>query len=72
VSGGHAFVADGDSGLQVVDIDPASGSYLTIVGSLVFAGARDVAVSGQTAYVAIGANGLQIIDISDPEHPGRY
>ena len=51
ISGTHAYVADGDSGLQVIDItDPASPQ---IVGSVDTPGsAEDVAVSGTHAYVA--------------------
>jgi hypothetical protein len=68
VSGDHAFVADGASGLVVIDIsDPAaptlSGSYDTE------GAARGVTFSGHHAFVASGASGLQVIDVRDPLTP---
>jgi hypothetical protein len=58
-------VADGYSGLQVIDItNPTSPQ---IVGSLNTPGvAIDVAISGSHAYVADGVSGLQVIDITTP------
>jgi hypothetical protein len=68
VSGTHAYVADGGSGLQVIDItNPESPR---IVGSVDTPGnAMGVAVSGTHAYVTDGNRGLQVIDITDPESP---
>ena len=68
VAGSHAYVADGEAGLQVVDIsDPASPR---IVGSVDTPGeAPAVAVAGTHAYVADGEAGLQVMDISDPALP---
>lgn len=69
VSGDYAYVADWDSGLQIIDIsNPASpvpvGSYDTPGSAL------DVYVLGNYAYVADGWNsGLLIIDVSDPASP---
>ncbi|MBU3924971.1 hypothetical protein KJ854_03470, partial [Patescibacteria group bacterium] len=68
VSGKYAYVADGGSGLQIIDIsNPASpsltGTYRTS-GS-----AMGVYVSGKYAYVADYDSGLQIIDISNPASP---
>jgi len=62
VSGHYAYVADGEAGLQVIDVsDPANprrvGGYDT-PGRAV-----DVAVSGDYAYVADGNWGLQILRI---------
>ena len=64
----YAYVADGASGLRVVDISsPGSAS---IEGTYNTSGtAYDVYVRGSYAYVADGASGLQIIDISDPASP---
>ena len=68
VSGSYAYVADYNSGLQIIDIsNPASPSR---VGSYDTPGyACGVAISGSYAYVADGGSGLQIIDISNPASP---
>ena len=68
VSGDHAFVADFNRGLQVLDIsDPANP---TLVGTYNTPGsAGGVAVSGDHVFVAVGNYGLQVIDISDPTNP---
>ncbi len=68
VSGDHAFVADGNSGLLVIDIsDPTTP---TLVGSCNTPGyGWSVAVSGNHAFVGDGSSGLQVIDISDPTNP---
>jgi hypothetical protein len=67
VDGSYAYVADGYSGLQIVDIsDPSSpslaGSYDTLEAGYVF-------INGSYAYVSINVDGLQIVDISDPSNP---
>ncbi len=68
VSGDHAFVADGASGLQVIDIsDPASPALLGTYDTPSFA--HGVTVSGDYAFVADGTLGLQVIDISNPTAP---
>jgi hypothetical protein len=66
--GDYVYVADGESGLQVVSVfNPASPS---LAGTYDTSGtAYDVYVSGKYAYVADGASGLQIIDISNPASP---
>jgi hypothetical protein len=68
ISGDYAYVADGSSGLQVIDItNPASP---TLAGSYDTPGyARGVAVSGDYAYVADDLSGLQVIDITNPAIP---
>ena len=68
VEGNHAYVADGESGLQIVDIsDPASPAT---VGSLALGGfINSVALSENFAYVTDEDFGLRKIDISDPAHP---
>jgi len=68
VSGNYAYVADGYSGLQIIDIgNPESP---TLKGSYNTPGwAWGVTVSGNYAYVADRNSGLQIIDISNPESP---
>ncbi|MFH1230375.1 MAG: hypothetical protein V1709_02645 [Planctomycetota bacterium] len=74
VSGDYAYVADGNSGLQVIDISnpkiPILSENCDTPGF-----ARGVYVSGNYAYVADGNSGLQVIDISNPGAPiqvGKY
>ncbi len=68
VSGGFAYVADGLSGFQILDIgDPASPE---LVGAHDTPGyAQGIAVRGGYAYVADGGGGLRIIDVSSPSSP---
>ncbi len=68
VAGGLALVADGSSGLQIVDItDP---SAPTLVGTYDTPGfAQGVTVAGDLALLADGSSGLQIVDITDPSSP---
>ncbi len=67
ISGVYAYVADYDKGLQVIDIDPGSTDYLTVVADADTPGkAWDVEVSGGYAYVADYDKGLQVIGI-DPD-----
>ncbi|MCZ7636653.1 MAG: hypothetical protein M5U12_11875 [Verrucomicrobia bacterium] len=70
VSGHYAHVADGDAGLQVIDVsNPANPRR---VGGYDTSGiAYGVAVSGHYAYVADSWTGLQVIDVNDPAHPQR-
>jgi len=68
VSGNMAYVADYESGLQVIDI--SNPTRPTIIGSVDTPGyARKVFVSSSTVYVADSTSGLQVIDISNPSHP---
>ncbi|MBI5183022.1 MAG: fibronectin type III domain-containing protein [Nitrospinae bacterium] len=68
VSGNYAYVADGSSGLQVIDIsNPYSPEIIGSVDTRGFA--WDVDVSGNYAYVADWGSGLQVIDISTPSSP---
>lgn len=71
ISGNTAYVADGSSGLQIVDVsDPASPSLL---GSYDTPGtASGVYISGNYAYVADGSSGLQVIDVTDPANPTLF
>jgi hypothetical protein len=68
VAGRYAYVADGTSGLQIIDIsNPASPA---LVGTFDTSGdASDVTVVGRYAYVADDTSGIQIIDISNPASP---
>ena len=73
VSGDYAYVTNSeiDLGLHIVDINPSSGSYLTIVGAVATPGRSwGVTVVGNYAYVADGfEGGLQIIDVGKPTAP---
>jgi hypothetical protein len=71
----YAFVADGRSGLQIVDIrNPDVRGPVTTV-SIGSGFARGVAVAGNYAYVAVDSilqgddPGLQVVDISNPRTP---
>ena len=67
VEGNSAYVADGEFGLQIIDITDPTNPILA--GSYDTAGtATDVSVSGSFAYVA-DTTGLQIIDVSNPSAP---
>ncbi|MBN1180206.1 MAG: tandem-95 repeat protein [Anaerolineae bacterium] len=69
VSGGTAYVADGDRNqLRIVDVsDPTDPHQITTYGTPGYA--YDVAVLGGYAYVACGFRGLQVVDVSDPANP---
>ena len=68
VAGGLAYIADGSSGLQILDVSvPAAPTSL---GSFDTPGeAWDVEVAAGLAYVADFDGGLQILDVSDPAAP---
>jgi hypothetical protein len=70
VVGSLVYVADGDAGLQVIDVsNPANpvrvGGYYT--GGY----ASGVQVVGNLAYVANGSAGLQVIYVGNPANPVR-
>jgi uncharacterized protein YijF (DUF1287 family) len=68
IAGGYAYIADGDSGLRVVDV--STPSHPTEVGFYDTPGsARDVAIAGNYAYVADDNSGLRVIDVSTPANP---
>ncbi|MBS3029212.1 MAG: DUF4347 domain-containing protein [Dolichospermum sp. DET50] len=74
VVGNYAYIADRDSGLQIIDI--SNPTTPTLKGNYVTSGlAWEVQVVGNYAYVAYDTSGLQIIDISNPTTPtlkGNY
>ncbi len=74
VVGNYAYVADRDSGLQIIDI--SNPTTPTLKGNYDTSGyAYGVQVVGNYAYVADDYSGLQIIDISNPTTPtlkGNY
>ncbi len=73
VQGLHAYVLAGSWYLKVVDIDPDSPDYLTVVASreCTFAedGLGDVHVQGDYAYVCSASGELGVFDVSNPASP---
>jgi hypothetical protein len=68
VAGIYAYVADGDSGLRIIDISNPTAPIE--VGSYTAPGpVYDVTVTRNYAFVAEGSNGLRIIDVSNPNLP---
>jgi len=63
-----AFVANGNGGIQVLDISNFSAPYhLSFIKPNGFA--RDVKVHGRYAYIAASNEGLVVADIQDPAMP---
>jgi len=72
VSGNYAYVADSSAGLQVIDINPHSNNYLTIVGSYVTTDlyASGAMVIGEYVYVADESSGrVHVLNVSQPTNP---
>jgi len=63
IVGDYAYVADGDSGLQIIDISTPSAPSLTGTYNTGGSAAHRVDVSGDYAYLVDGS-GLRIIDVS--------
>ncbi len=68
LSGGYAYIADGNSGLAIIMVLPPSNPgtpiYKDTNGT-----AFGVYVLGDYAYVADGGSGLAVINVSDPTNP---
>jgi uncharacterized repeat protein (TIGR02543 family) len=68
ITGTHAYVADDDAGLRIIDVvnptAPTERGFYDTPGS-----ARDVSVQGRYAYLADWFDGLRVIDISNPMTP---
>lgn len=68
VEGNLAYVADGNSGLRIIDAtDPDELSLAGFCDTPGYAGY--VAVSGSYTYIADGESGLQVIDATNPQNP---
>ncbi len=68
VDGGIAYVADGPSGIQIVDISDPSAPV--IIGSADTPGnAVKLAMQGNTLFVADRTGGVQVFDVSTPTSP---
>ncbi len=68
VDGDFAFVADGASGVAVVDVtDPQA---MSVVAGFATPGfAQDVALNGNLLAVATGGDGVSVVDVSSPLAP---
>lgn len=68
VNGNYAYIAEGDYGLQIIDIsDTAHPKSITVFNT----NTRKpigIAISGNIAYLA-DKNGMQVVDISNPVSP---
>jgi len=68
MSGAYAYVADGESGLYIVDVSdpahPCEAAFYDTPGNT-----QGVAVSAHYAYIADMAAGLRIVDVSNPTDP---
>jgi hypothetical protein len=68
VDGGHAYVAAGVGGLQVVDVSDLFAPFMA--GAAYLPGNADgVRVAAGVAYVAAGDAGLVTVDVHDPVRP---
>jgi hypothetical protein len=67
----HVYVADGRSGVQIIDvrlpIAPSLVAYYDPPGEV-----RGVTISGPVAVVAAGADGLRLLDITNPAIPLEF
>ncbi len=67
---GHVAYVSSDQGVHIIDIDPISPSYLTIIGfTTTERRAERITLSDNTVYAAMRNSGFQIIDVSDPTTP---
>ena len=67
VVGTHAYLANGYTGLRILDVsDPSAVRETASLGTY---RAVDVHVSGSFAYIADDWAGMRVIDISDPSSP---
>lgn len=68
VDGHIAYVADGPSGVQIIDVSNPNSTM--ILGSYDTPGtARRLALHEKALYVADGTGGVQILDVTDPTDP---
>jgi hypothetical protein len=65
---GMLYVADQNSGLQIIDAtDP---TQPVLIGSLpTFGASQSISVLDEIAYLADGNGGLRLVDVSDPQQP---
>jgi len=67
LSGDYAYIADGENGLEILNIASATPFN---VGNLQMDGiAKKVYVDGSYAYVSTGLDGVVVVDVSNPSSP---
>src|SRR5690606_34347833 len=70
VVGQLAYLAAGDAGLVIIDIeDVENPRVISRVNNIGYV--YDIAVNGNTAYVALGSRGILTVDVTDPSKPMR-
>jgi len=70
LSGGYAYVAGREGGLNIADIsDPANPQHVSNYFEAGSVHVLDVYVSGSYAYIAMQGLGLRVVDVSDPANP---
>ena len=68
IEGDYCYVADGESGLQIIDVTKIEDSY--IIGNCDTNGkASSICLQNNFVYIANWEKGIQIIDVSDKENP---
>jgi hypothetical protein len=67
----YACVADGRTGLRVVDVLSNPDAPVEVGAYRTLGDALGVAVSGSLAYVAAGEDGLSVMDLTDPANPAQ-
>ena len=68
--GQYAYVADGASGLQILDVLDRQSQQLLV--SLILLDQHivvNLSVDGRYVFIADGDSGLQVIDVQDPAFP---
>ena len=68
VTGGYAYLADGQSGLRIVE-QSAPGQWGEIGAVDTPGNAEDIELLALTAYIADASGGLRIVDVADPANP---
>ncbi len=64
----HLYLAEGDDGIEIVDVSNPSAARLSAAQTL-DGYSHDLALSGDLALVAAGFGGLHILNVSDPGRP---
>jgi len=68
VKGDYAYIAAGDSGLQVIDVSDRS-NPLVVAGLDTPGTSIDVRIADNVLYLADGTAGIHIVNIADPVNP---
>ena len=71
VTQGHlAFIADGSTGLRIVDVNNSDAPVL-VTSYAPTGGVFGVCIQTNLLYLALGTNGLEIVNVSNPAAPER-